>query len=62
MLIPEQISDEVGSQLDLGLLAEPIENGHARERQPSDECGPVVTQGSSVVPGRVRARASTVSA
>jgi hypothetical protein len=29
MLIPQQISDEVGSQLDLGLLAEPIENGHA---------------------------------
>ncbi len=32
MLIPQQISDELGSQLDLCLLAEPIEEGHAPER------------------------------
>jgi hypothetical protein len=44
MLIPQQIADEVGSQFDLGLLAEPIEEGHARERYPCEECRPAVTQ------------------
>jgi hypothetical protein len=44
LLVPQQISHELGSQLYLGLLAEPIEEGHDRGGYGATRAGVFVVQ------------------
>jgi hypothetical protein len=44
LLVPQQLSHELGSQLYLGLLAEPIEDGHDRGGYGATKAGVFVVQ------------------
>jgi hypothetical protein len=44
LLVPQQLSHELGSQLYLGLLAEPIEDGHGRAGYGATTAGMFVVQ------------------